>query len=259
MTSQPLPPKRIFPTSEVDARAAEHVPVNPADRERRLQARLPGHRVPAARGFAAGALPARADEARAVAQRSRHRLDLRLLRLGADSGAGHGRRADRRGDQRRAASDRRAAEGQVALITMSRASLRGWRAAAAATTKARGISWSARAADRRSWKRPTAARADEGQDIDRRSTSCSRTSRCPTATSPRTSASSSTISRLRKMHFLLRARAVAVFPGGYGTFDEMFELLTLIQTGKVRPLPILLFGRIIGTAWSISRRWSRKA
>ncbi|MCL6729894.1 TIGR00730 family Rossman fold protein [Sphingomonas hankyongi] len=48
---------------------------------------------------------------------------------------------------------------------------------------------------------------------------------------------------LRKMHFLLRARAVAVFPGGYGTFDELFELLTLIQTGKVRPLPILLFGK----------------
>jgi hypothetical protein len=48
---------------------------------------------------------------------------------------------------------------------------------------------------------------------------------------------------LRKMHFLLRARAVAVFPGGFGTFDEMFELLTLVQTGKVKPLPILLFGR----------------
>jgi len=48
---------------------------------------------------------------------------------------------------------------------------------------------------------------------------------------------------LRKMHFLLRARAVAVFPGGFGTFDEMFELLTLIQTGKVRPMPVLLFGR----------------
>ena len=48
---------------------------------------------------------------------------------------------------------------------------------------------------------------------------------------------------LRKMHFLLRARAVAVFPGGFGTFDELFELLTLIQTGKVRPLPILLFGK----------------
>ncbi len=48
---------------------------------------------------------------------------------------------------------------------------------------------------------------------------------------------------LRKMHFLLRARAVAVFPGGFGTFDELFELLTLIQTGKMRPVPILLFGR----------------
>jgi uncharacterized protein (TIGR00730 family) len=48
---------------------------------------------------------------------------------------------------------------------------------------------------------------------------------------------------LRKMHFLLRARAVAVFPGGFGTFDEMFERLTLIQTGKVRPLPLLLFGK----------------
>jgi uncharacterized protein (TIGR00730 family) len=48
---------------------------------------------------------------------------------------------------------------------------------------------------------------------------------------------------LRKMHFLLRARAVAVFPGGFGTFDEAFELLTLIQTGKVAPIPILFFGR----------------
>ena len=48
---------------------------------------------------------------------------------------------------------------------------------------------------------------------------------------------------LRKMHFLLHARAVAVFPGGFGTFDEMFELLTLIQTGKMKPIPVLLFGR----------------
>ena len=47
---------------------------------------------------------------------------------------------------------------------------------------------------------------------------------------------------LRKMHFLLRARAVCAFPGGFGTFDETFELLTLIQTGKMEPLPILLFG-----------------
>ena len=48
---------------------------------------------------------------------------------------------------------------------------------------------------------------------------------------------------LRKMHFLLRARAVAVFPGGFGTCDEFFETLTLIQTGKMKPIPILLFGR----------------
>ncbi|KLI65143.1 lysine decarboxylase [Aurantiacibacter marinus] len=48
---------------------------------------------------------------------------------------------------------------------------------------------------------------------------------------------------LRKMHFLMRARAVAVFPGGFGTFDEFFELLTLIQTGKMKPIPILLFGK----------------
>ncbi len=48
---------------------------------------------------------------------------------------------------------------------------------------------------------------------------------------------------LRKMHFLLRARAVAVFPGGFGTFDEMFELLTLIQTGKIKPMPVILFGK----------------
>ncbi len=52
---------------------------------------------------------------------------------------------------------------------------------------------------------------------------------------------------LRKMHFLLRARAVAVFPGGFGTFDEFFELLCLIQTGKMKPIPILLFG---GEFWN---------
>ena len=48
---------------------------------------------------------------------------------------------------------------------------------------------------------------------------------------------------LRKMHFLLRARALAAFPGGYGTLDEFLETLTLIQTGKMKPIPILLFGR----------------
>ncbi|WP_027856863.1 LOG family protein [Marinobacterium jannaschii] len=48
---------------------------------------------------------------------------------------------------------------------------------------------------------------------------------------------------MRKMHFLLRAKALVVFPGGFGTLDELFETLTLVQTHKVKALPILLFGR----------------
>jgi len=48
---------------------------------------------------------------------------------------------------------------------------------------------------------------------------------------------------LRKMHFLMRAIALVCFPGGFGTLDELFEVLTLQQTGKVRRRPILLFGR----------------
>lgn len=48
---------------------------------------------------------------------------------------------------------------------------------------------------------------------------------------------------LRKLHFLLRARALVAFPGGYGTFDELFETLTLVQTRKITPLPIVLVGR----------------
>jgi uncharacterized protein (TIGR00730 family) len=47
---------------------------------------------------------------------------------------------------------------------------------------------------------------------------------------------------IRKMHFLMRAQAIAVFPGGFGTLDELFEVLTLVQSGRMRRLPILLFG-----------------
>ncbi len=48
---------------------------------------------------------------------------------------------------------------------------------------------------------------------------------------------------LRKMHFLMRARALVAFPGGFGTLDELFEVLTLVQTRKARPVPIVLFDR----------------
>jgi uncharacterized protein (TIGR00730 family) len=47
---------------------------------------------------------------------------------------------------------------------------------------------------------------------------------------------------IRKMHFLMRAAAVAIFPGGFGTLDETFETLTLLQTRRIAPIPLLLFG-----------------
>lgn len=48
---------------------------------------------------------------------------------------------------------------------------------------------------------------------------------------------------IRKMHFLIRARALVAFPGGYGTLDELFEALTLLQTRKIDRIPVLLFGK----------------
>ena len=47
---------------------------------------------------------------------------------------------------------------------------------------------------------------------------------------------------LRKLHFMLRARALVAFPGGYGTLDELFEVLTLAQTRKIKPIPVVLVG-----------------
>jgi hypothetical protein len=47
---------------------------------------------------------------------------------------------------------------------------------------------------------------------------------------------------IRKLHFLLRARALVAFPGGFGTLDEVFETLTLVQTGTIEPLPVVLVG-----------------
>jgi uncharacterized protein (TIGR00730 family) len=48
---------------------------------------------------------------------------------------------------------------------------------------------------------------------------------------------------MRKLHFLLRAKALVAFPGGYGTLDELFEVLTLVQTRKIKPIPIVLVGK----------------
>ncbi|HPK30813.1 TIGR00730 family Rossman fold protein [Ottowia sp.] len=52
---------------------------------------------------------------------------------------------------------------------------------------------------------------------------------------------------MRKMHFMMRAKALVAFPGGFGTLDELFEVLTLVQTRKAKPVPIVLFG---GDYWN---------
>ncbi|WP_144185879.1 LOG family protein [Elioraea rosea] len=57
---------------------------------------------------------------------------------------------------------------------------------------------------------------------------------------------------IRKMQFLMRARACAFFPGGFGTLDELFETLTLVQTGKIKRMPLLLFFR---EWWEKLVRW----
>ena len=61
---------------------------------------------------------------------------------------------------------------------------------------------------------------------------------------------------MRKMHFAMRANALAVFPGGFGTFDELFEVLTLLQTRKAPPVAVVLFGLVDepeeGWAWLLA-------
>ncbi len=61
---------------------------------------------------------------------------------------------------------------------------------------------------------------------------------------------------IRKMHFLMRAKAICIFPGGFGTMDEMFESLTLIQTGRMERVPFLLFGRAF---WETVINWQALA
>ena len=61
---------------------------------------------------------------------------------------------------------------------------------------------------------------------------------------------------IRKMHFLMRARGICIFPGGFGTMDEMFEALTLIQSGRMRRIPFLLFGK---EYWEAVVNWQAMA
>ncbi|MDG1207870.1 MAG: TIGR00730 family Rossman fold protein [Paracoccaceae bacterium] len=61
---------------------------------------------------------------------------------------------------------------------------------------------------------------------------------------------------IRKMHFLMRAKCIAVFPGGFGTLDELFETLTLIQTQRMEPTPVLLFGEAF---WRSIINWENLA
>jgi uncharacterized protein (TIGR00730 family) len=61
---------------------------------------------------------------------------------------------------------------------------------------------------------------------------------------------------IRKMHFLMRAKAICIFPGGFGTLDEMCEALTLIQTGRMKRIPFLLFGRVY---WDSVINWQSLA
>jgi uncharacterized protein (TIGR00730 family) len=58
---------------------------------------------------------------------------------------------------------------------------------------------------------------------------------------------------LRKMHFMMRAKAMVAFPGGFGTMDELFEVITLVQTHKASAVPIILFGT---DYWSRLFNWN---
>ena len=260
MTAQPVPPKRIFPTSKVDARAAEHVPSIPQTESAAYKLAFQDTEFLLREDLRPVRFQLELLKPELLLNEAEDRLDLRLLRLGAHPRAGHGRRADRRRDQSdEQRDDRRAAEGQVALLRRRARARAAGQPLRAATRRASAISSSARAAARRSWRPPTAAPRTRAQESIGLNIVLPHEQLPNRYVTPDLSFQFHYFA-LRKMHFLLRARAVAVFPGGFGTFDEMFELLTLIQTGKVRPLPILLFGkRILEPGGQFRRRWSRKA
>ena len=63
---------------------------------------------------------------------------------------------------------------------------------------------------------------------------------------------------MRKMHFMLRTKALVAFPGGFGTLDELFDALTLRQTSRMQEFPSYFSGTNIGSGWSISNSWPTK-
>jgi uncharacterized protein (TIGR00730 family) len=240
MTQQPLPPKRIFPTSKVDARAAEHVPSIP-------QTDSPAYKL----AFQDADFLLRED-LRAV----RFQLELlkpELLLNEANIGStfvfyGSARVpspemadalvAAATNAEQQAVAERLKAKSQYYEVARELARLAS-RCAPDEEGKRNFVVCSGggpsfmEAANRGAW--------EEGEESIGLNIVLPHEQLPNRYVTPELSFQFHYFA-LRKMHFLLRARAVAVFPGGYGTFDELFELLTLVQTGKVRPLPILLFG-----------------
>jgi predicted Rossmann-fold nucleotide-binding protein len=99
---------------------------------------------------------------------------------------------------------------------------------------------SAPAAAPASWRRPTAARTTGRAQRGPEHRAAARAKRQPYI-SPSLCFKFHYFA-LRKMHFMMRAKALVAFPGGFGTLDELFEVLTLVQTRKAKPVPIVLFG-----------------
>src|SRR3954471_22635867 len=241
MTSQPLPPKRIFPTSEVDARAAEHVPSAP-------QTESPAYKL----AFQDSEFLLRED-LRPV----RFQLELLKPELLLNE-AGIGSTFVFYGSARIPAPDKADALVAAAANPEQERIAERLKAKAHYYEVAREL---ARLASRNGLdeegKHHFVVCSGGGPSImeaaNRGASEEGRDSIGLNIVLPHEQLPNRYVTpglsfqfhyfALRKMHFLLRARAVAVFPGGFGTFDEAFELLTLIQTGKVKPMPILFFGR----------------